>query len=107
MSKQTTCMHMRPIDNINGEIVCKDCGFVLAKDAGHVKGVNYDVGQRWEKGVDHRPESLELFKRMAAIDFHYNDDYFCWKSGGDGDNGESLMYLLDIYFDELDKKKKK
>jgi hypothetical protein len=40
------------------------------------------------------------------LDFIFLDDYFCFKSGGDGDNGEQLMYLLDIYFDELDVKSK-
>ena len=29
---------------------------------------------------------------------------FCFKSGGDGDNGEHLMYLLDIHFEQIDKK---
>jgi hypothetical protein len=27
-------------------------------------------------------------------------DYFGWKCGGDGDNGETLMYELDILFEE-------
>ena len=38
------------------------------------------------------------------MDWFYGDDYFCWKKGGDGDNGETLMFELDIYFEEQDKK---
>lgn len=59
--------------------------------------------QRWEQGIDHDDRSEELYKAIAKIDYEENDDYFCWKSGGDGDNGESLMYLLDVYFEKLDK----
>ena len=42
--------------------------------------------------------------RLMEIDYKYNDDFFCWKIGGDGDNGELLMYELDIYFEELNEK---
>jgi hypothetical protein len=68
-----------------------------------VEGINYDITDRWEKGTAHNPKSEELFDRIAEIDFECQDDLFCWKSGGDGDNGESLMYLLDIFFEEKDK----
>lgn len=27
-----------------------------------------------------------------------NGDYFCFKSGGDGDNGELILAYLDEYF---------
>ncbi len=64
--------------------------------------VEYNIEKRWEEGVDHHPESIELYKRIAHLDFKHNSDSFCWKSGGDGDNGESLMYLLDIIFEEND-----
>jgi hypothetical protein len=68
-------------------------------------GVEYDINRRWEKGMYHHPKSEALMKRIADIDWHFNNDQFCWKTGGDGDNGESLMYLLDIIFseDDLDK----
>ena len=65
----------------------------------------YDIGKRWENGVEHHPKSIELFKRIAEIDFEHMDDHFNWKSGGDGDNGEALMYLLDIYFEEKESSK--
>lgn len=55
-------------------------------------------GQRWEQGVAHDPRSVEIYKAIEKIDFEENGDSLCLKSGGDGDNGESLMYLLDCYF---------
>ncbi|MCK5600326.1 hypothetical protein KAR91_00485 [Candidatus Pacearchaeota archaeon] len=66
-----------------------------------IKGVEY--GDRWSKGIPHHPKSEKLFKRIAELDFFTNDDYFCWDHGGDGDNGETLMFLFDIYFEEDDK----
>jgi hypothetical protein len=67
-----------------------------------VEGVEY--GDRWSKGIPHNPKSIELMERIAEIDFHLFNDYFMFKMGGDGDNGETLMYMLDIYFDEQEKK---
>ena len=58
-----------------------------------------DPGERWEKGVEHHPKSLELFAHIAKVDFECCGDYFCWKSGGDGDNGETLMYEMDSFFE--------
>ena len=57
-----------------------------------------DPNYRWEKGISHDPRSEALFKSIADIDWKYCDDYFCWKSGGDGGSGETFMYLLDIHF---------
>ena len=65
-----------------------------------IPGIEYDINKRWEKGDPHHPKSVDLFKRIAEIDSALCGDYFCWKSGGDGDNGESLMYEMDIYFEE-------
>jgi hypothetical protein len=58
--------------------------------------------QRWETGVPHDPRSEEIYKSIAQIDFDLNHDGFCFKSGGDGDNGEDLMYLLDEHFQRQD-----
>lgn len=63
--------------------------------------VERNISTRWEQGLDHHPKSVELFNALAKIDFTLGGDYFCWKSGGDGDNGEHLMYELDIYFECL------
>lgn len=72
------------------------------KDHKDIWLVNTDINDRWEKGVDHHPKSIELFEALEEIDWEYGGDSFCWKAGGDGDNGEQLMYLLDIYFDLKD-----
>jgi hypothetical protein len=64
--------------------------------------INTDINDRWEKDVPHHPMSIELYKILAHIDFVHGGDAFGWKSGGDGDNGEHLMYELDIYFESLD-----
>jgi hypothetical protein len=64
----------------------------------HGKDIKH-AGERWEEGIDHHPLSEELVRKIADYDFEYNDDYFCWKVGGDGDNGETLMYVLDMIFE--------
>ena len=61
------------------------------------------INERWEQGVAHDPRSEALYKSIAEIDYEMADDSFCFKSGGDGDNGETLMYLLDIHFERKDK----
>lgn len=63
-----------------------------------------DINIRWENGTPHHPKSEELFKIIEDLDWEFGGDYFCWKKGGDGDNGETLMYLLDIHFEQLDEK---
>lgn len=64
--------------------------------------VETDINKRWENGVEHHPKSVEMANVIFDMDWKYGDDYFCWKKGGDGDNGEHLMYLLDIYFEQQD-----
>jgi hypothetical protein len=60
---------------------------------------------RWSEGIDHHPRSVELMEFIAAMDFKHYNDYFCWKTGGDGDNGETLMYEMDAYFEQLAEEK--
>jgi hypothetical protein len=43
---------------------------------------------------------------MEFLQEHDAEDYdmaFDWKTGGDGDNGETLMYQMDAFFEMLDK----
>jgi hypothetical protein len=61
--------------------------------------VETNITKRWEQGIPHHPKSIRLFKQLADVDFRLGGDYFCWKSGGDGDNGEHLMYEMDIIFE--------
>ena len=60
-------------------------------------------GERWEQGEPHDPRSEEMVQAMARIDFDQNGDELCIKMGGDGGNGETMMFLLDCYFAEKDK----
>lgn len=62
---------------------------------------------RWEDGIEHHPMSDRLVRFMADHDFNdYNDSMYI-KVGGDGDNGEQLMYLMDTFFEMMDIKYKK
>ena len=58
---------------------------------------------RWEDGIPHHPMSERIVRFLAEHDFLDYSDHFCWKVGGDGDNGESLMYELDAFFEMIDK----
>ena len=60
------------------------------------------LNERWEQGMPHDPRSIEVFKAIERIDREANGDFFGWKSGGDGDNGEILMFILDQHFEEVD-----
>ena len=53
------------------------------------------ISDRWSEGIDHEPESEKLVKLISEMDFKYFNDSLCLKFGGDGDNGESLAYILD------------
>ena len=60
------------------------------------------ITERWEKGIPHDPRSEHLYRFIAELDFKECGDSFGFKSGGDGDNGETLMYLFDEYFSRHD-----
>ena len=42
-------------------------------------------------------------KFLEEHDLHDNNDGFQWNVGGDGDNGENLMFEMDVYFEQKDK----
>ena len=46
-----------------------------------------------------------MIRWVADYDFNHCGDSLSLSIGGDGDNGEHLMYLLDCYFAEKDAKK--
>lgn len=56
---------------------------------------NLLVEDRWSEGIDHEDKTIELVERIKEMDFHHFNDSFCFKIGGDGDNGETLAYILD------------
>jgi hypothetical protein len=66
-------------------------------------GINLNINRRWEEGACHHPKSTELMAHISTLDWMVGNDRFCFKTGGDGDNGEHLMFILDIYFDHLEK----
>lgn len=53
------------------------------------------LNERWEQGVPHEEASVRILRVLMAAD---KIDYFDWKKGGDGDNGETLQFGLDEYF---------
>lgn len=57
---------------------------------------------RWGDGIAHHPESIRLMEFLRPTDSRDYADYFCWKEGGDGDNGETLMYQMDPFFEVKD-----
>lgn len=81
-------------------------GITMNEDYIKAKELNLTNIKRWELGVPHHPESIRLMQFLEEHDFKDYGDYFCWKTGGDGDNGEALMYQLDAYFETRDKLKK-
>lgn len=56
------------------------------------KPVERDINKRWEDGTPHHIESEKIKKFISK-----NFDEFDF--GGDGDNGETLLYILDVYFE--------
>ncbi len=68
--------------------------------------INLDINNRWESGIEHHSQTYNLMEHLKSLDFEINNDYFCFKTGGDGDNGEQLMYLLDMFFEMKDCLKK-
>ena len=60
---------------------------------------------RWEDGMEHHPMSERLMAFLETHDIIDYEDHFCWKTGGDGDNGETLMYEMDVFFELKDLEK--
>lgn len=68
--------------------------------------VETNINKRCKKGTPHHPRSESLGNLLADVDWLFGDDSFGWKSGGDGDNGETLRYHLDIVFELEDAKRR-
>ena len=63
------------------------------------KPVDYQhENDRWQNDIEHHPLSEKLMKWMMDVDFNTGDS-LCLKTGGDGDNGETLMFLMDGFFE--------
>ena len=74
----------------------------MASDYEKAKAKGLTAKNRWEEGLDHHPMSERLGRFLADHDFGDYGDCFRWKFGGDGDNGEALMYQMDAFFELLD-----
>lgn len=77
-------------------------GLSLPEGWAPAPGVETDIDKRWEAGTDHHPKSKQAFDAIRYLDEKFCGDSFCFKAGGDGDNGETLMYGLDIFFESQD-----
>jgi hypothetical protein len=51
---------------------------------------------------EHDPRTIKMYEFISQLDFNEANDAFGFVSGGDGDNGEHLMYLMDCYYAALD-----
>jgi len=57
----------------------------------------------WRATIRHHPKSERLLQFMRLYDDRNCSNYFDWKVGGDGDNGEMLMYQMDAFFELMDR----
>lgn len=60
------------------------------------------LDERYESGIEHDPRSEAMYKFIADLDYEEGGDSLGLKSGGDGDNGEQLLYLFDCWFAKQD-----
>lgn len=65
-------------------------------------GIEPNLTKRWEEGIEHHQKAKSVFLAIMKSDWAFGEDYFCWKKGGDGDNGEHLMSSLSVYFELVD-----
>ena len=66
-----------------------------------VGGVEADIGERWNQGIDHHPKTEEIIEAIQVIE-SFNGGDVGIDFGGDGDNGEAMAYCLDIFFEAKD-----
>jgi hypothetical protein len=69
-------------------------------------GIETNITKRWESGTPHHPEAVKIANAIEIIDFNFGGDSLDLNFGGDGDNGESLLYAMDIYFEAKDQHEK-
>lgn len=57
---------------------------------------------RWEDGIDHHSISYNIISFMEALEIETGEYLVDIRTGGDGDNGESMMYLMDPLWEKLE-----
>ena len=99
------CYKCGSINNTEIVCACEEDYILTSKSHPNIKAVldEEKTKDRWGNGIEHHPKSKELMAFLVDIDFNVFGDHFCWKTGGDGDNGESLMYEMDAFFEAKDK----
>lgn len=78
----------------------------MSVDYDKAKSLGLTDKDRWGEGLPHHPMSERL---MAFLKAHDREDYglvFDWRTGGDGDDGETLMYQMDAFFEMLSRENK-
>ena len=60
------------------------------------------AGLTHRRGHGHHPMSIRVVEFLIEHDLRDYGDYFQWKLGGDGDNGEMLVSQLDAFFGVLE-----
>ena len=55
--------------------------------------------ERWEEGIPHHEASIRVMKFITELECKTWND-LGYSFGGDGDNGEDMLYVLDAFFEE-------
>ena len=79
---------------------------VRMRDYEKAKKLGLTSKDRWDLGIKHHPKSIRLMEFLSEHDAKDYHMHFDWKYGGDGDNGEALMFQMDAFFELLDKEGK-
>lgn len=67
-----------------------------------LSNIEIDIGKRWENGISHHPNSMKMIKFMDILN-DINNSAADLSYGGDGDAGETLLFLMDVYFEAEEK----
>ena len=62
-------------------------------------GIDYDLTAKWERGGERSEEAEKLAREIADLDWLLYGDALGLDFGGDGDNGEFLIDLINILFE--------
>jgi hypothetical protein len=62
----------------------------------------FSAERRYDDGAEHHTKAVKLMEFLMDYDYQEMGDSLGWEVGGDGDNGESLLYALSVYFEYLD-----
>lgn len=80
----------------------RELEFAACYDYAKASRLGLTQQKRWENGTPHHKMSKRLMAFLKRHDADDHDGHFDWKTGGDGDNGESLMYQMDAFFEAMD-----